>query len=281
MPTTLLPLGRKYFESGLSNVKSLIVCGELITNGTRRLLSHLWRTNDISELYGSVETMMLGFGSPQCEGVHAVSRGTFIELINPVTEEPARDYELGEIIVTTFRDLMPLIRYKLGDLGVVLPDRCVCGRMAPRYRVLGRTDSVFIAGSAIVFPVDIQAICDDHFAITGERVCRLIIDITRSPDETDILNIHVATHLDRFDMRTFVDYFRSSLAVVNADFGLALKNGAVLVNPASLKLNVAESRKVSLMVNDVRQHALIRHIEEQQYSQRQMRWARSSVEKAR
>lgn len=48
------------------------------------------------------------------------------------------DGEPGQVVVTAFRErAMPLLRYSLGDIGFIEPDRCRCGR---RFRTLQLTN---------------------------------------------------------------------------------------------------------------------------------------------
>jgi phenylacetate-CoA ligase len=58
---------------------------------------------------------------------------------------PVPPGSIGRVIVTPFYNLaMPLIRYELGDHGVLSATPCGCGRTLPVLeRVLGRTRNVF------------------------------------------------------------------------------------------------------------------------------------------
>ncbi len=54
---------------------------------------------------------------------------------------------VGELVLTTFSDAMPLIRYRTSDLvQVVGTERCACGRLDPRIRVLHRADDIVNLG---------------------------------------------------------------------------------------------------------------------------------------
>jgi phenylacetate-CoA ligase len=71
---------------------------------------------------------------------------------------PVLPGQTGEIVVTSFLNpVMPLIRYRLGDLAVRGPDTlCACGRSMPRVEsVVGRADDVlFIPGRGYVGRLD-------------------------------------------------------------------------------------------------------------------------------
>jgi len=53
----------------------------------------------------------------------------------------------GELVLTTFNEALPLIRYRTSDLvDVVATDRCGCGRTHPRVRIPGRRDDLINMG---------------------------------------------------------------------------------------------------------------------------------------
>ncbi len=54
---------------------------------------------------------------------------------------------IGELVLTSFADAMPLIRYRISDLTeVVSTERCICGRTLPRIRVRHRSDDIVNLG---------------------------------------------------------------------------------------------------------------------------------------
>jgi len=65
-----------------------------------------------------------------------------------------REGEIGEIIVTPLDvSPMPLIRYRLGDLGRPAPSRCACGRTLQVIEdFLGRTGEVFVTKDGRMIP---------------------------------------------------------------------------------------------------------------------------------
>jgi phenylacetate-CoA ligase len=64
------------------------------------------------------------------------------------------DGEEGELVLTTFGEALPLIRYRFGDLiEVVTTEPCKCGITHPRIKVPRRADLSTIALGAIRFPV--------------------------------------------------------------------------------------------------------------------------------
>ncbi|MNL18895.1 Phenylacetate-coenzyme A ligase [compost metagenome] len=96
----------------------------------------------------------IGFQCPHSKGAehHLHADHQFVELIDRRTREPAGPGGFGEIVVTNLnRRVMPLIRYKIGDLGRWVEGDCPCGRSMPRLELLGRSDDVVIVAGH-VFP---------------------------------------------------------------------------------------------------------------------------------
>lgn len=59
----------------------------------------------------------------------------------------AKSGDLGELVLTTFSNPLPLIRYRTSDLiRIVGVTACACGRTSPRYRVLHRSDDLINLG---------------------------------------------------------------------------------------------------------------------------------------
>jgi phenylacetate-CoA ligase len=133
----------------------------------------------VEDLYGLEAYDFYGFtegfgGGFECEihnGLHFPSLNGFIEIIpdKELEKEEAdpsyipetillTDVEKGlqgEIVVTDFKEAIPLIRYRMRDrVEVISPDECECGRGTPRMKIIGRTDAMINVG-IIRMPVPI------------------------------------------------------------------------------------------------------------------------------
>ena len=100
--------------------------------------------------WGMVETG-LG-GAVECEphsGMHLRETDVFVEIVRVGTCTPCPDGEFGEIVITTpMRRGMPLIRYRTGDMGRIIPGECFCGSPLRRLdtQIRRMTDTVDLAG---------------------------------------------------------------------------------------------------------------------------------------
>jgi phenylacetate-CoA ligase len=129
--------------------------------------------------YGTGE---LGLHSGECDernGVHWGGTGIAIaELIDPDSGEVLRfeDGQRGEVVYTSIhREASPLLRMRSHDLMQVFTEPCPCGRTAFRFRILGRSDDMFIVKGVNVFALAIQAtLLDLAPSVTGEF--QVIID---------------------------------------------------------------------------------------------------------
>lgn len=125
---------RSGFPTGA--VRSALLCWDAISQAVVENVSRLLGCR-VFRHWGMIETG-LG-GAVECEpgsGLHLRESDVFVEIVDPVTERPVHDGELGEIVVSTpLRRGMPFIRYRTGDTGRILPGACACGsplrRLAP------------------------------------------------------------------------------------------------------------------------------------------------------
>ena len=82
--------------------------------------------------------------------------------------------ERGERVYTTLRKhARPLIRFRTGDIGRFVTDKCACGRTLGRIYVDGRKDDMFIVSAVNVYPSDIEFVVRGLEGVTGEYLIRI------------------------------------------------------------------------------------------------------------
>jgi phenylacetate-CoA ligase len=148
--------------------------------------------------YGTGE---LGLHSGECEqqnGVHFGATGIAIaELIDPDSGEvlPFEDGQQGEVVYTSIhREASPLMRMRSHDLMQVFTEPCACGRTSFRFRILGRSDDMFIVKGVNIFPLSIQAVLLKLAPrLTGEF--RVVIDRPPPIDYPVPLTVEVSRDL--------------------------------------------------------------------------------------
>ena len=95
--------------------------------------------------YGSREVGVIASECNHHNGLHIIMEHTLVEVVNK-DGKPCSPGEKGEIVVTNLNNYsMPLIRYKIGDIGVLQQySNCDCGCSYPKLeKIVGRTTDVF------------------------------------------------------------------------------------------------------------------------------------------
>jgi len=135
--------------SGLG-IKRIYVFAEPNSLEFRNFLRESWG----AEVYDGYGMNEFGAGiageCPAHNGLH-LDMFILVEVIDPDSGEPVSPGEWGELVLTSLnREATPLIRYRSGDIGRLLPDeRCSCGLLPTRRmdHVSGRRDDMLFFGT--------------------------------------------------------------------------------------------------------------------------------------
>ena len=95
--------------------------------------------------YGSREVGDIACECEQHSGLHVCIPTHYLEVLR-ADGSPANTGEIGEIVITCLHNYaMPLIRYRIGDMGILANRPCACGRNWPLLKeVSGRVTDVFL-----------------------------------------------------------------------------------------------------------------------------------------
>jgi phenylacetate-CoA ligase len=149
------------------------------TAGMRRRIEETFALTAL-DIYGLSEVLGPGV-SMECHegrnGLHIWEDHFLPEIVDPTTGEPLPDGMPGELVLTTLtKEAMPVIRYRTGDLTMLMAEPCPCGRTHRRMaRVSGRTDDMLIVRGVNVFPSEIERMLLEvpelapHYRIVLER----------------------------------------------------------------------------------------------------------------
>ena len=126
------------------NLKGIIGTGEIVVPRQIDEIENIFNCKFINE-YGSTEAGVIGFDCPN-GNMHLMSHHIFMEVIKngkQVFDEP------GKIHITELNSFsFPLIRYQLGDIGVISKNKCTCGLTLPIIEmVMGRIDNYILTPS--------------------------------------------------------------------------------------------------------------------------------------
>lgn len=159
LPSLLVRLAELVEESGAGlKVRTILYGGEAMSREARLYLEEiLGATTVASAGYASVDAGPVGYQTLDLPvgHHHLLYDYQFLEFLDPETGEAVPDGQVGEITVTCLRRrLMPLIRYRTGDLGRWVDSKAwvfeLKGRIGDRIRI----------GSADVYPADVARTLD-------------------------------------------------------------------------------------------------------------------------
>ncbi|MFO0881189.1 MAG: hypothetical protein U0840_28020 [Gemmataceae bacterium] len=123
----------------------LVTSAEVLEDESRALLERVFRC-PVFNRYGCREVSVIASECEAHQGLHVMAEGLYVEIETPTGA--ARPGEVGSILVTDLLNhAMPLIRYRIGDLGSWAAGACACGRQLPRLeKVAGRVTD-FLVGA--------------------------------------------------------------------------------------------------------------------------------------
>ncbi|MDZ7839885.1 MAG: phenylacetate--CoA ligase family protein [Gammaproteobacteria bacterium] len=145
----------------------------------RRRLEETWGFEARNSNYGVTDVLCNFAGQSMLSSdLHLVALDVlYPELIDPDTlaVKPWREGESGELVLTHLaKDCQPLIRFRTGDIITLTgTDRAACGRTAPRFRVIGRSDDMIVVRGINVFPVMVASVLNGYSALSGDYRIRL------------------------------------------------------------------------------------------------------------
>jgi phenylacetate-CoA ligase len=152
------------------------------TENMRREIEDRWKIKAM-DIFGLSEVIGPGV-SCECEcqdGLHVEEDHFVPEIIHPVSLEPIREGDEGELVFTTItKEGLPLLRYRTRDLTTLNYTPCKCGRTLVRMRkCTGRSDDMLIIRGVNLFPSQIESVLLEmsetrpHYLLIVDRVNNL------------------------------------------------------------------------------------------------------------
>jgi phenylacetate-CoA ligase len=172
----------------------------------------------LSELFGPG----VAFECPERDGLHIWHDSYFVEIIDPESGEQLGEGERGELVVTPLvKEAMPLLRYRTGDVTMLMEDGCLCRRGKKIARITGRSDDMLVIRGINVFPSQIEHVLlripevGNQFMVYIDKINHLDemtveVEINReyfSGELTDLANLQkkvVKELRDALELRTTV-----------------------------------------------------------------------------
>ncbi|HJK03882.1 MAG TPA: phenylacetate--CoA ligase [Methanocorpusculum sp.] len=190
----------------------------------------------MSELFGPG----VAFECPEQDGLHIWHDCYIVEIIDPKTGETLGPGEKGEMVVTPLvKEAMPLLRYRTGDITMLMEDDCPCGRGQKIARLFGRSDDMLTVRGINVFPSQIEHVLK-NIPEVGDQFM-VYIDRLNHLDEMTI-EVEINKHLFSGEL--------SDLARLQNKIGkalhetLTLRANVQLVEPGSLPRFEGKAKRV-------------------------------------
>ena len=128
----------------------------------------------VQQAYGTADVGLIAYETEAAQGL-VVDEDVLVEIVRPGTGDPVASGEVGEVVVTTFDPVYPMIRFATGDLSKVMPGFCPTGRTNMRLAGwMGRADQTTKIKGMFVHPEQVARVAKAH------GLTRVRLDVTES-----------------------------------------------------------------------------------------------------
>lgn len=177
--------------------------GEKMRNRIKDIL-HI----ELYDIYGLTECYGPGIGincTKQSQGIHIFDDFVYIEILDPITGNPVKEGEIGEITLTTLvKEGAPLFRFRTHDLAAFITEECPCGSSYPRITpIMGRSDDMVKVKGNIIFPSTIEDVINSVPGASSEY--RAVIEHVDGKDQMTVI-VEVEGGTDRTEVSLDIQY---------------------------------------------------------------------------
>lgn len=185
----LLDRGREQGRD-VSSIKKALVSGGALFPSLRQEYED--QGIQVGQCYATADLGVIAYETEAREGM-VVNEDYIVEIVRPGTGEPIADGEVGELVVTNFNRLYPLIRFGTGDLSKVIPGQSPCGRTNMRLAGwMGRADQRTKIKGMFVDPAQIAQIVAAHPEVSKARLA-----VSRAGEaDAMVLSVETEAHGD-------------------------------------------------------------------------------------
>ena len=153
------------------NLKHALVGAEMLPESLRNTFQDKYGIHT-RQIFSTAELLLLGYECEEKSGWH-VPEEVFIEIVDPETGQPVPPGEVGEVVVTPFNEIFPLVRYAIGDLSRIEYGACPCGRTSPKLMgLLGRIGDAVKVRAMFVHGSQVKAVIGKFDRIAAAQ-CRI------------------------------------------------------------------------------------------------------------
>ncbi|NOY23295.1 MAG: phenylacetate--CoA ligase family protein [Acidobacteria bacterium] len=173
LPTVFVFLADKILQRNLdvSFVKIISYAGEHMSDNIKKHVKTAFQGVNIYALaYTSADCGLIGYQCPYCSATeyHLPTAFQFIDIYDFERNRACGKGEKGEIIVTNLaRRSLPIIRYRIGDMGRWKDGVCRCGDKNPVFSLEGRAGADFKVGGAYISMSQVEKALSDFISSDG------------------------------------------------------------------------------------------------------------------
>lgn len=163
-PSFLIALIKRAEEMGYDfrqdfKLRRAAVGGEPLTPSLRDELENIYGISTFN-IFGTADIQWVAYECDHKMGMH-IAEEVLMEIVDPETGKQLKPGETGEIVVTSFDETYPLIRFGLGDLACLSDEPCPCGRTSSRIiKFAGRVRDVIRVRGRFIYPAEVKKALD-------------------------------------------------------------------------------------------------------------------------
>jgi phenylacetate-CoA ligase len=174
LPSALLEAGHELRSRGSHlRVRRVFTSGELLRPAVRQAIAEAFGA-PVYDVYGSSETKEIAWECP-AGGMHINADVVRVEVLDEADRPVPRGVEGNLVATLLVNRAMPLLRYRIGDRGSLLADRCACGHPFPLLGVVTgrRADMLVLDGGHRVSPYALTCAMERVGAVLRYQVTQL------------------------------------------------------------------------------------------------------------
>ncbi|MBA4392748.1 MAG: phenylacetate--CoA ligase [Desulfobacca sp.] len=135
----------------------------------------------VRQAYGTADVGLIGHECSEKKGYHLFDEELLFEIVDPTNGKQMPVGEIGELVVTSFNPVYPLLRFGTGDLTSIDEGPCTCGRTSFRLpRLLGRVDQVTKVRAMFIHPNQVDWVVEKNPLISR---CQVVVSQQNHQDE--------------------------------------------------------------------------------------------------
>jgi phenylacetate-CoA ligase len=176
-------------EEGAKGIRILLAGGEPFSSveGFKDKVRAAYGQIGMIDTYGLAQVSPLARECSKETGLHILDEWVYVEIIDPETGKVSPDGQRGEVVVTNLmKESSPLLRFRTGDLSILVHEKCSCGREATLPNgVIGSISEMHKIKGVKIYPSQMGPILKGFPELSGNY--RFIVSSSGSTDYLEIL----------------------------------------------------------------------------------------------